>query len=113
MQPPLALILGGRDKLTPLGDMIELIRQRVQHVVIYGEARERFGRELREAGYSSISEAAALPAALRLAAESLPDGGNIVLSPACSSFDLYNSFEERGNHFKQLVNELDSISSQA
>ena len=103
LEPPLALILGGRDKLTPLDEMIKLIRQKAGHVVIYGEARARFGSELRSAGYARIDETADLAAALPLAYAAVQEGGSVLLSPACSSFDQYNNFEARGDHFKALV----------
>jgi UDP-N-acetylmuramoylalanine--D-glutamate ligase len=104
MTPPLAIILGGRDKLTPLGDMVELLKQRASHVVLIGEASARFAEELARAGYNAFESVEGLEQAVPLAVRKLGDpGGSVLLSPACASFDQYASYEERGEHFKRIV----------
>jgi UDP-N-acetylmuramoylalanine--D-glutamate ligase len=105
---PLALILGGRDKLTPLADLVRWVQQRADHVVLYGEAAQRFEGELRQAGYTALTRVHDVQQALAAAVAALgPPGGNVLLSPACASFDQYTSYEERGDDFKQLVGELE------
>ena len=107
MDAPLAIILGGRDKNTDLKDMIELIRQKAGHVIIYGEAADRFEQELRSAGYNNVSRVddveQSVQEGVRLLAGS---GGTLLLSPACASFDQYPGFDVRGDHFKQIVADL-------
>jgi UDP-N-acetylmuramoylalanine--D-glutamate ligase len=104
MQPPLALILGGRDKLTSLADMLYWVGRTATHVVLIGEASERFADALAETGYTAVSRAQGLEQAVPRAVEALGSaGGTVLLSPACASFDQYNSYEERGEHFKRIV----------
>ena len=107
MEPPLAIILGGRDKLTPLDEMCAWIKRKCLGAVLIGEAAERFAAALNTAGVTNfVLEPAlqeAIPAAMKLLGEA---GGTVLLSPACASFDQYTSFEARGEHFKKLVKGL-------
>jgi UDP-N-acetylmuramoylalanine--D-glutamate ligase len=102
---PLTVILGGRDKLTSLADLIHWLKVRADHVVLYGEAAERFAGELQPAGIAltRVDDLEHALAAAVLAHQGAGRAGNILLSPACASFDQYASYEERGDHFKQLV----------
>jgi UDP-N-acetylmuramoylalanine--D-glutamate ligase len=107
MEPPLALILGGRDKLTELAELVGWIGQKVQHCVLIGEAAERFAAALRQAGYERFSFAGGLEEAVGACYDKVrAGGGSVLLSPACASFDQYKSFEQRGEHFKDIVARL-------
>jgi UDP-N-acetylmuramoylalanine--D-glutamate ligase len=99
------LIAGGKDKGGDYGPLAELVRERVSHLILIGEAKERIRSALghltdtRSAG--SLEEAVAL-------AHQLTEGGGVVLfSPACSSFDMFRSYEERGERFAALVRKLE------
>ncbi len=104
MQPPLVLILGGRDKLTPLDEMLALVREKVQRVLLIGEATDRFASALDAVGYNAYERVGDLERAVSSSVGALgPGGGSVLLSPACASFDQYSSYEKRGEHFKELV----------
>lgn len=103
---PIVLILGGRDKMTSLAGLVEAVKRRVKSVVLLGEAAERFNEALTRGGYGAITEVASLEDAVRVAAAGAARGDIVLLSPSCASFDMFRSFEHRGEEFKRIVNEL-------
>jgi UDP-N-acetylmuramoylalanine--D-glutamate ligase len=101
--PRLALILGGRDKLTDLGEMVDWVKRVAAHTLLIGEAADRFEEALRAAGYSATARAKDMAEAVPLCVKHLEGQGIVLLSPACASFDQYTSYEERGEDFKRIV----------
>lgn len=95
------LIAGGRDKLTTLEEFCESVKQHIKTVILIGEATERFESELKKSGFDNIIKAETLEAAVDKAIELKPD--NVLLSPACASFDMFKGYEERGTVFKNYV----------
>ena len=98
------LIAGGRNKGLDLGELAS-IESQLRAVVAIGDASEDvieiFGKDLPATIANSMEEAAsqAFEYAVRFQAE-------VVLSPACASFDWYSNYVERGNDFKRIVDEL-------
>lgn len=101
----LALIAGGKDKGTNLDDFVTTIQQNVDYVILIGEATKRFETALIESGYKNILNAETLEEAIDIASDSksVGDVQNILLAPACASFDMFKSFEDRGKVFKEYV----------
>ena len=95
------LILGGRDKNTDLTEMCRSINQHIKTVLLIGEAAERFEKNLLKNGFSNIIKEHTLEEAVDKAISLKPDV--ILLSPACASFDMFNSYEHRGDVFKKYV----------
>lgn len=95
------LIAGGRDKLTTLEEFCESVKQHIKTVILIGEATERFESELKKSGFDNIIKTETLEAAVDKAIELKPD--NVLLSPACASFDMFKGYEERGTVFKNYV----------
>lgn len=107
IEKPLALILGGRDKMTDLTGLCEWVSRKATGVVTYGEAAGRIEESLAKISYNNVSRADGMEQAVGLATAALKvGGGKVLLSPACASFDLYSSFEARGEHFKEIVSRL-------
>jgi UDP-N-acetylmuramoylalanine--D-glutamate ligase len=104
LQPPVTLIAGGKDKNGDLAPLNALLADRVRELILIGEAAPRMAAAF--AGLTSIHRAGSMSDAVQLAAKLTPAGGTVLLSPGCSSFDMFKSFEERGQHFAVAVKAL-------
>ncbi len=112
---PVVLLLGGKDKGEDFGALASPVRSGVVRVLAYGAAAGRAARELGEAmGAESGAPAQRLGPEVEVvdgpldlvvarAAEIARSGDVVLLSPACSSYDMYESYEQRGRHFADLV----------
>ena len=100
----ISLILGGRDKNTDLSQMIEAIKKHINEVILFGEAKERFVKELTKQNYKNLLTVQNLSEAISTSLKSKTD--IVLFSPACASFDMFKNYEERGNVFKELVQKL-------
>ena len=107
---PIILLAGGRDKDLPWQDLAELIRQKVDHLVLFGEASNLILNNLGEAKPGlrpyTIDRCERLEDAVKKAAEHASPGDVVLLSPGGTSFDEFVDFEERGKRFKQWVMQL-------
>jgi UDP-N-acetylmuramoylalanine--D-glutamate ligase len=101
---PVLLLLGGRDKLGSYEPLIEPLRTRGKGIFAFGEAGPRIFAELRE--HSPAWCFPNLETAFGEVLRQASPGDVVLLSPACSSFDQYESYGQRGDHFKKLVAEL-------
>ncbi len=105
------LILGGRDKGADFRVLRRPLRRVVKQVVLLGESKAKIGAALR--GTVPMAEARSLPEAVRLAFAAARRGEIALLSPACTSFDMFKNFEARGRAFKREVRKLkDSLQGQ-
>ena len=103
----IVLIAGGHDKMTDLTEFMTKIKERVSHLILIGEAAGRFREEAEKMGVASIIDAGfSMEEAVKIAREKAKAGEAVVLSPACSSYDMFNNFEERGREFKRFVHAL-------
>jgi UDP-N-acetylmuramoylalanine--D-glutamate ligase len=107
---PIVLLLGGRDKDLPWEELILLANERVDHIVLFGEAAEKIEATvcslgLREKRFS-VTRAAGLHDAVLKAAEIAKAGDVVLLSPGGTSFDEFKDFAERGERFRTWVREL-------
>jgi UDP-N-acetylmuramoylalanine--D-glutamate ligase len=95
------LILGGKDKNSDYTLLRPLLEARVKAVYTIGAAAEKIEQEL--AGVTRIVSSRTLDAAVQAAARNAVEGDVILLAPACSSFDQFENYEQRGRVFKGLV----------
>jgi UDP-N-acetylmuramoylalanine--D-glutamate ligase len=100
----ITLIAGGKDKGGSYAPLAALVRDRVRHMVLIGEARERIARELGDLTDTHL--AGSLDEAVQRARELTGPGGVVLFSPACSSFDMFRDYEERAERYKALVRAL-------
>ena len=108
MNRPTVIILGGYDKhcdFTPLVKEM-LASDYIREAVLIGVTADQIERQCRENGYNAIHRAGTFEGAISQCRALAKDGWNVLLSPACASFDMFPDYEARGRIFKELVNEL-------
>ena len=99
---PMVLILGGRDKGNDYSLLSHQIREKVHTIVAIGEAREEIKKQLKDLVPNFI-EANSMKDAVKQSRNVAKRGEIVLMSPACSSFDMFDNYEHRGNEFKQAV----------
>jgi len=102
-QQPIILILGGKNKGSDFSQLAGLVKERVKQVVVLGEAKDAIVEALKQVAYASYKTAETFEDAVQIAAGLASSGDVVLLSPACASWDMFNSYEERGDLFKMIV----------
>ena len=100
------LILGGRGKNAPYKPLIRLIKENVRKLILIGEDTDNIESQLK--GFAEIVRADSMPDAVLKSFQNAESGDSVLLAPACASFDMFRSFEERGVVFKNAVRNLKS-----
>ncbi|HXF84990.1 MAG TPA: UDP-N-acetylmuramoyl-L-alanine--D-glutamate ligase [Anaerolineales bacterium] len=107
---PIVLLLGGRDKNLPWEGLMRLANERVDHVVLFGEAAEKIEKTASQLGLSprrfTLARVQGLREAIQEAARVAEPGDVVLFSPGGTSFDEFKDFEERGERFRAWVQEL-------
>jgi UDP-N-acetylmuramoylalanine--D-glutamate ligase len=101
---PTILIAGGDPKVGNDRPWLQAIQQKAAAVLLIGKAAPTFAQRLQESGYSNHEIVETMERAVSRAAELAQayDAKVVLLSPACASFDQYQNFEQRGDHFRQI-----------
>ena len=98
------LIAGGKDKgmdFTPLAD---LVKKKCKILILLGEAKEKMNRAIGD--HAETYLVGTFEEGVLLAYQKSRNGDIILLSPGCASYDMFRNYEERGDYFKKLVNQL-------
>jgi UDP-N-acetylmuramoylalanine--D-glutamate ligase len=101
---PIWLIAGGRDKGGDFSRLTEMVRHRVKHAILIGEAAPLL--KTAWAGATTLTEAKSLREAVEWAAREAAAGDVVLMSPACASFDMFRDYQDRGRQFKSAVQSL-------
>lgn len=104
VEGPVVLIAGGRHKGIDYRAVLPAARAKVRQVILIGEARPLMKKAF--LGEINFEEATDMEEAVRKAFASARPGDYVVLSPMCSSFDMFSSYEHRGRVFKEIVRKL-------
>ena len=100
------LLLGGKDKGEPFAPLGEALAARARAVIAYGAVGPRTAKELAEAGIAVELLGSDFEAVVRRAKALAEPGDIVLLSPACSSYDMFADYEQRGRRFAELAKEL-------
>jgi len=100
------LILGGRGKNAPYLPLVDLIEKKVRSLILIGEDADNIESQLK--GHAEVVRAGSMTDAVKESFAAAQPGDVVLLAPACASFDMFKSFEERGTVFKEEVKLLAS-----
>lgn len=95
------LIMGGKDTNLNFEPLRNLIKRKVKTLILVGEAKERINRDLGD--FSETFLIGTFEEAVLIAYQKSRINDTVLLSPGCSSFDMFDSYEERGDYFKEIV----------
>ena len=101
---PVILIAGGKDKGADFRTLKGIFKEKVKHLILIGETKNKFRQILN--GSFSCEDARSMEDAIERAVKKAQAGDVVLLSPGCASFDMFKDFAERGNRFKEIVNQL-------
>lgn len=102
---PIVLVAGGKDKGFDFDPIRPIVEKRVKAAVLIGEVQDKLARSWD--GAAPCHRAADLAEAVSLSRSLAAPGDVVLLSPGCSSYDMFKNFEERGNIFRELVTGLE------
>lgn len=106
MTRPTVLIAGGYDKGSEFDEWFDAFGGRVKHLLLLGATREKIAKTAIAHRFDNYTFVESLEEAVKTAAAITKDGDAVLLSPACASWDMFKSYEERGTLFKNYVNAL-------
>ena len=106
MTSPTVLIAGGYDKASEFDPLIDGFGGIVSHLVVLGQTSDKIIKAAKDKAFQNVYKVDSLEEGVKKAFSlALPDG-NVLLSPACASWDMFKDFEERGRVFKEAVKVL-------
>ena len=101
------VILGGKGKGEDYGLLAEAVKREAEAAVLIGEEKDRIEAALKNAGFSAVSKVDNMEAAVAQARKLARPEMVVLLSPACTSWDMYENYKKRGEHFCAIVKNMD------
>ena len=105
MKDDVVWIAGGVDKGNDYSMLLPLVKDKVKSIVCLGKDNSKI-RDAFEDSVETIVDAEDMSEAVRMAYYLSKKGSQVLLSPACASFDLFENYEDRGRQFKEFVRQL-------
>lgn len=109
MTRPTVLIAGGYDKKVKFDEWIDAFNGKIKCLVLIGETAKQIADTAKSHGYMNVVFAATLEEAVEISAKTAAPGDAVLLSPACASWDMFDSYEQRGEMFKSIVKNLKTM----
>lgn len=106
MTRPTVLIAGGYDKKVSFDSWADAFGDQIKYLVLLGETSQQIAEAVRKKGFEKLVFVKSLKEAVEVCRKLAEAGDAVLLSPACASWDMFDSYEQRGDLFKQYVNEL-------
>ena len=106
MRKPIVLIGGGYDKDSSYDEWIQSFDGKVKKLVLLGATKEKINETAKRLGFTDTILADTFEEAVNICVEQAEPGDAVLLSPACASWGMFKNYEERGDKFKELVNQL-------
>lgn len=106
LEKPIILIVGGYDKNVDFNPLFESFNGKVKTLILVGDTKYKFYDSAKKNGFENNIIVNDYREVVEKCFEIAENGDNVLLSPASASWDMFKSYEERGNLFKKLVNEL-------
>lgn len=106
MPSPTILIGGGYDKKSSYDEWVETFEGRVKELLLIGKTKHDIAAACDRAGFTAYRFVDTLEEAVKIAAENSEPGDCVLLSPACASWDMFKSYQQRGTIFKDCVKAL-------
>ncbi|GAB6109323.1 UDP-N-acetylmuramoyl-L-alanine--D-glutamate ligase [Fusibacter bizertensis] len=105
MVRPTYLIAGGYDKNSDFSPVINVFEDKIKTLILLGATKDKIAMAAKQNGFNQIVFVENMEQAVAYAYEHAVDGDAVLLSPACASWDMYDNFEKRGEHFKTCVHQ--------
>ncbi len=106
MSRPTILIAGGYDKKSEFDEWVEAFGDKIKTLVLLGETAEKIAETAKRHGFDNIIMTQSLEEAVKVSAQNAEPNYAVLLSPACASWDMFDSYEQRGELFKHYVKNL-------
>ena len=107
MKSGIILIAGGYDKGSEFDEFINAFQGKVKHLVLLGKTAPKIRETAERLGFTDITMCRDMDECVKTAYKQASPGDTVLLSPACASWDMYTCFEQRGEHFKNCVRDLE------
>ncbi|WP_051412083.1 UDP-N-acetylmuramoyl-L-alanine--D-glutamate ligase [Halonatronum saccharophilum] len=100
---PIILIAGGKDKKSDFSEFAQVVVDNVKDLILLGETVDIIKNEVEALGYNNIHIVDSIKGAVKVSSKLAKEGDIVLLSPACASWDMFDSYEQRGRIFKEVV----------
>lgn len=106
LKEPIVLIAGGYDKGEDFTIFAKTVKEHCKSVILLGTTKDKLDKSIRETGFNNIYTVDTLDEAVNLSSVLAKEGETVLLSPACASWDMFDSYEQRGKLFKEAVKSI-------